>query len=63
MTPLDEEWMKVIAGAIGKTEDELLSLLKTWWNENRPLSYMNSQLIKLAEANGKKLVLVDQNNN
>lgn len=63
MKVLDQEWLAAIASAIGKTEGDVLVLIKTWWNENRPLSYMNSELTRLAEANGKKLILVDQNKN
>jgi hypothetical protein len=63
MTPLDKEWLATISSAIGKTEEEVIILLKTWWYENRPLSYMNNELTKLAAANGKQLFLVDHNDN
>jgi hypothetical protein len=63
MKPLDQEWLKTIAEAIGKDEHEVLMLIKSWWNQNKPLSYINAELVRLAEANGKKLILVDQDNN
>ena len=63
MKPLDQEWLKAVAFAIGKTEQEVLALIKGWWNQNKPLSYINAELTRMAEANGKKLILVDQNNN
>jgi hypothetical protein len=63
MKPLDQEWLKAIAETIGKDEHEVLMLIRGWWSENKPLSYMNAELVRLAKANGKKLILVDQNNN
>ncbi len=63
MTPLDQEWLMAVADAIGKDEHDVLMLIKGWWNEGRPLSYMNAELTKLAEANGKKLILVSSINN
>jgi hypothetical protein len=63
MKALDQEWLKLVADAIGQTEHDVLMLIKGWWNNNRPLSYMNAELTRMAEANGKKLILVDSANN
>ena len=61
--PLEAGWLRSVGEAIGKDPGDVLVLLKTWWNEGRTLSYMNSELVRLAETNGKKLVLVSSNNN
>lgn len=63
MTPLSKEWLKVVGEAIGKTPDETLKLIGEWWYQNDTLPVINQKLMRLAEANGKKLILVDQNNN
>lgn len=63
MTPLSNEWLKVVGEAIGKTPDETLKMIGEWWYQGRTLPVINNELMRLAEANGKKLILVDQCNN
>lgn len=63
MTPLSKEWLKVVGEAIGKTPDEVLKQIGEWWYQGHTLPMINNELTRLAEANGKKLVLVDQQNN
>ncbi len=63
MTPLSKEWLKVVGEAIGKTPDETLKMIGEWWYQGDTLPVINNKLTKLAEANGKKLVLVAQDNN
>jgi hypothetical protein len=63
MTPLSKEWLKVVGEAIGKSPDETLKMIGQWWWQGHTLPMINNELTRLAEANGKKLVLVDQQNN
>jgi hypothetical protein len=63
MVPLSKEWLQLVGEAIGKTPDEVLKLVGEMWYQGRTLSAINNELAKLAEANGKKLILVDQQNN
>lgn len=63
MVPLSKEWLKVVGDAIGKTPDDTLKLIGEWWYQGCTLKVINYELMKLAEANGKKLILVDQSNN
>ena len=63
MTPLSKEWLKVVGDAIGKTPEETLKMIGEWWYQGDKLPVINNKLMKLAEANGKKLVLVDKGNN
>jgi hypothetical protein len=63
MKVLDSEWTKAVAYAIGKSETEVLHLIERWWNNNQSLNFINNSLMRLAEENGKKLILVDQNGN
>ncbi len=63
MTPLSKEWLKVVGEAIGKTPDETLKMIGEWWYQGDTLPVINNKLTKLAEANGKKPVLVAQDNN
>jgi hypothetical protein len=63
MIPLDQEWLIVVGRAIGKSKEDVVSLIEDWWKNNKSLSFINNELIRLAEINGKKLILVDQNKN
>lgn len=63
MVPLSKEWLKVVGDAIGKTADDTLKMIGEWWYQGDTLPVINNKLMRLAEANGKKLVLVDQNKN
>ncbi len=63
MKALDQEWFNAVGAAIGKTDKEVFLLIRDWWNENKPLSYINAELTRMAAANGKTLILVDQDNN
>lgn len=63
MTPLSKEWLKVVGEAIGKEPDEVLKLVGTLWYQGHTLPMINNELARLAEANGKTLILVDQQNN
>lgn len=63
MTPLSKEWLQAVGDAIGKPPDEVLKMIGEWWYQGHTLPVINRQLERLAEDNGKKLVLVNQNNN
>lgn len=63
MTPLSKEWLQVVGDAIGKKPDEVLKMIGEWWYQGHTLLAINNELKNLASANGKKLILVDQNNN
>lgn len=63
MTPLSKEWLKVVGEAIGKEPNEVLKMIGEWWYQGHTLPMINKELTRLAEANGKKLILVDQQNN
>ena len=63
MVPLSKEWLKVVGDAIGKTPDDTLKMIGEWWYQSDTLPIINKKLMRLAEANGKTLILVDQGNN
>jgi hypothetical protein len=63
MTPLSEEWLQAVGEAIGKTPDEVLKMIGEWWYQGQSLLAINNELKNLASANGKRLILVDQQNN
>jgi hypothetical protein len=63
MVPLSKEWLKVVGEAVGKTPDEVLKMIGEWWYQGHTLPVINAKLKRLAEDNGKKLILVDQTNN
>lgn len=63
MTPLSKEWLQAVGEAIGKTPDEVLKVIGQWWYQGQSLQAINNELKNLANANGKTLILVDQQNN
>lgn len=63
MKPFDPEWIAAIANTIGKNETEVLDLIHGWWNTGMTLPQINAELIALAKANGKTLILVDSTDN
>lgn len=63
MQALDDEWLAAVSRAIGTDPVNLHNMIYRWWRDGKSFKEIESELMRLAEANGKKLILVNTDNN